>query len=345
VREAIILFTHNLSLHHEAKRDQHGLRYLVACLWLTTQSSWDCDVAMPDSVVSALHRCHPNVQVHVSLKHLDQAIVSSALLHRLSVSIPCSDVTNPGSLAPFEHLRRILLCSSNLRILAVDAHLDANLSKAADETAHTISNDTFQKMQIPLRQMDRLHPLEELAFDARTYDFDREHCQRLMQCMDWSRLKKLTLGPSNPTSFFDVFTDSLPTLEELDIAYHSWPRALYPSPQQDLLKNCSEFISSLGSLKKITIHCDIVDARLPFWRRLVDTHGERLESFSLQSRHELCEEPIWQSPISDYLVHFTALRNLDLTILYTAPLYTWPRSCLSCAYCPATRHLIVSNLS
>jgi hypothetical protein len=300
---------------------------------------------MPDSIVSTLHRSHPNVQVHVSLKHLDQGIVSSGLLHSLSVSIPCSDVTNPDSLAPFEHLRRILLCSSNLRILAVDAHLDANLLKEADKTANTVVDDTFQKIQIPLREMDRLHPLQELAFNARMYDFDREHCLRLMQCMDWSKLEKLTLGPSNPMSFFDVFTDSLPILEDLDIAYHSWPRALHPYSQQELLKDCSEFISSLDSLKKITIRCDVVDLRLPFWRRLVDTHGERLESLSLQPCHELCEEPIWQSPISDYFVHFTALKNLDLTILYTAPLYTWPRLCLSCAHCPATRHLIVSILA
>jgi hypothetical protein len=299
---------------------------------------------MPNSVVTALHRCHPDAQVHVSLKHLDQGIVTSGLLHRLSVSIPCSDVTNPHSLAPFEHLRRILLRSSNLRILALDAHLDANLSKAAEKMAHTTGNETAQKIQIPLRQMDRLPPLEELAVNAQTYDLDHEHCMRLLQCMDWSKLKKLTLGSSKSTSFFDVFANNLPILEDLNIVYHSSPRPLYPPySQEDLFKSHSRFISSLESLKKMTIRGNIIDLRLPFWRRLVDTHGDRLVSFSLQSRHEMSEEPIWQSPVSDYLVHFTALKDLDLTILYTAPLYAATRSHLTCAHCPATRHSIVRD--
>jgi hypothetical protein len=307
---------------------------------------------MPDSLVAALHRYHPDAQIDVSSKHLDQAIVSSTLLRRLSVSIPCLDFTDPDLVAPFEHLRRILLRSPNLRTLVVDTHHDVNLLKAAVETTRSAEITTAQKIQIPLKQLDRLPALEELAFNARLYDFDREHCSHLLQCMDWSKLRTLTLRASNPTNFFDVFTGKIPVLEHLDITYHYWPRAFYPHPPhyywnrpnhpdipQDPLGNCSEFVSSLNLLKTIIIRCDVVNLSLLFWRRLAAIHGERLESFSLQSRHELYEEPIWQHPVSDFLVHFTALRHLDLTILYTSPGATLP-----CAYCTG-HHLIVSSAS
>jgi hypothetical protein len=290
---------------------------------------------MPDELLHTLHRYHPTAQIQVSLTHLDQAIVTSEQLHSLSVSIPCSDVTNPDSLAPFEHLRHILLRSSNLRKLEVDVHLDVNLEKSADSMAHKPETDTFTRIQIPLNHMDQMPPLEELAFNARTYDFDREHCNCLLHCMDWTKLKRLSLRPLNPIIFFETFTNSLPALEHLDIAYNS-PEPSFFSPAPDNLQDCSRFISSLCLLKTIIVRCDVIDLSQPFWRRLAATHGERLESLSLQPRHERYMQPIWQSAMPEFLGHFTVLKKLKITIWYsTYPIY------VGCTRCMKPSHAMV----
>jgi hypothetical protein len=299
--------------------------------------SWDGVVDMPRDLLPALHRDHPIAQIHVSLRQLDQAIVSTEQLRRLSVSLPCSDVTNPDSLAQFERLRHILLRSSNLRTLALDLHLDVNLLKAASQETYKLVPDTINRIQIPLKQSDRMPRLEELAINSRTYDFDHEHCKRLLHCMDWTRLTRLRLGPPNPIHFFQVFTDCLPVLEHLEISYQA-AESFYPSPPADYYKACSRFISSLRLLKTINIHCDRVDLDQPFWHRLAATHGERLESFSLQSNRELYEEPTWRSTIPEFLGNFTALRTLELTILYTRP-----QEYVSCTHCLKPWHALVSN--
>jgi hypothetical protein len=297
--------------------------------------SWDSLVDMPNELLNALHRYHPTAQIQVSSTHLDQAIISSEQLRRLSVSIPCSDVTNPDSLAPFEHLRNIVLRSSNLRTLEVDVYLDVNLQKAASQKAYKIESDTITRIQIPLKQVDQMPPLEELAFNARTYDFDREHCNCLLHCMDWTKLKRLILGPLNPVTFFETFTNSFPALEHLDIAYNSLEPSFF-SGTPDHLKDCSRFISSLCLLKTIIIRCDVIDLTQPFWRRLAASHGERLESLSMQPRHERYMQPIWQSAMPEFLSHFSVLKKLELAIWYSTP-----PTRASCSHCMKPWHAVV----
>jgi hypothetical protein len=168
------------------------------------------------------------------------------------------------------------------------------------------------RIQIPLESTDRLPPLERLEIKARTYKFDREHCNNLQRCLDWTRLKQLTLGSPNPEIFFETFTSKIPQLEVLDISYHSISAYRYPSHTNARLTECSRFISSLSKLKSLTVRCDIVDLTQYFWRDLAATHGERLQFLSIQPRHDQLQAPICQGAISNLLLPFIALRTLDL---------------------------------
>jgi hypothetical protein len=146
---------------------------------------------LPIALLDVLHQRHPHAQLCVSSNNLDYALVSSSQLHRLAVSVPCSDVVNPESVAPFEQLRRVLLQSHSLRELSIDVHQDVRLREPSrvgiEETGLNAYKDNdglspikaVNLIQIPLDQVDRLPSLEVLILKARTYSLDREHCERL----------------------------------------------------------------------------------------------------------------------------------------------------------------------
>jgi hypothetical protein len=316
---------------------------------------------LPGAILTALHQHHPFAQICVSLKHLDQAIVSSAQLHRLSFSIPCSDIIMPKSVAPLKHLRDVLLQSPALRAITVDVHLDVNLRQEAEradkekptppgvqyftgqvcneswaQNPHDVAAcdelsdmDPVNKIQIPLESTDRLPPLECLAIKAKTYTFDHDHCITLQRCMDWTKLKELTLGSSNPEMFFNMFNNKLPQLEFLDLSYHSVSASPYPSLEPPVLIECSKFVSSLSKLKALTVRCDRVILRQTLWHELVGTHGESLQSLSIQPLLDQLEAPLCQTAMTNLLRPFTALKALDLATRFYP--FMSPSRCNSCS--------------
>jgi hypothetical protein len=267
----------------------------------------------------------------------------------------------PKSVAPLKQLRDVLLQSPALRAFTVDAHLDVNLRQAAERvdkeknippgvqyytgqvyneswarTPHDVAAceelsdmDPVNKIQIPLESTDWLPPLECLAIKARTYTFDYEHCINLQQCMDWTRLKQLTLESSNAEIFFEMFNNKLPQLEFLDFSYHSVSAGRYPFLEPAVLVECSNFVSSLSKLKALTVRCNLINLKQAFWHELAATHGECLQSLSIQPLGDQLEAPICQGAISNLLRPFTALRTLDLaTRLSPFALYS---SCSDCS--------------
>lgn len=331
--------------------------------------SWDAEIPLPDSLLTALRQCHPGAQICVSLKLYDHAAVSSAQLYRLSASIPCSDVSHPESLAPFEQLRYILVQSSSLRALTVDIYQDFYLRRAAEEKVKRLkilaqrsapvlqlsnmswtpfpdylvasdspaSINTINKVQIPLVTTDRLPPLEELEIKARTYVFDRVHCKLLHQCMDWKKLKRLRLGSSYLVIFFEIFTGEIPHLQLLDFSYQSDTQRYYHYRGEPSLKECSTFVSSLNMLRTLIIRCDLVDFTSNFWHKLAATHGDRLQSLSLQARYEALDAPIYRGLLSNSLDSFNTLKTLELAMATSSPLYG------VCNNCSDFGHISVSN--
>jgi hypothetical protein len=331
--------------------------------------SWDAETPLPSGLLTALCQCHPGAQICVSLKLSNHAAVSSSQLYRLSASIPCSDVSHPESLAPFEQLRYILVQSSSLRALTVDIYQDFALRQAAEEkvkrlkiltqrsaTVSQMSNmsrtlfpyylvasnslaslSTINKVQIPLVTADRLPPLEELEIKARTYMFDRVHCNLLHQCMDWKKLKRLRLGSSNLVAFFETFTGEIPHLQLLDFSYHSDTQPYYHYNGEPSLKECSTFVSSLNMLRTLIIRCDLIDFTSSFWHKLTATHGDRLQSISLQACYEALEAPIYRGLLCSSLGPFNTLKTLELAMATSSPLYG------VCNNCSEYGHMSVSN--
>jgi hypothetical protein len=210
---------------------------------------------------------------------------------------------------PFEQLRRVLLQSRSLRELSVDVYQDPGLRelrhKTTEETRLAVHErgldptKAVNTIQIPLDRLNRLPSLEVLIFKARTYALEREHCIRLheilargnsrdvpnnlyadylatssLECMDWSKLKRLALVPPNPMAFFETFNGKLPMLEHLNISYYT----TYSSGRPDL-SACSNLLASLSMLKALTIRCDkvdLVDEHILFWITLLFQLGKRL---------------------------------------------------------------------
>jgi hypothetical protein len=310
--------------------------------------SWKVKTSIPDELLLALHQHQPRAHLSVACTRIDQTALPSAQLRGLYVSIPCSDIITPSSVAPFDELRRLLQQLRNIRALSIDVHQDVKLRETADQiledvfprytrtamTGREMSNfiksdcttsgaavptDEAHKVQLPLHSTDRLPPLEQLSLLARTYEFDHAHCLRLLQCMDWTKLRRLTLGPSNPAVFFKTFTGNVPLLKSLSFSYQvsefHQPRyiTLPNYPVLDLTA-CSGFISTLDKLKELVIRCSVLDFSDPFWHALATSHGERLQHLTLSSQFEGLDAPIYKSWMGDFLGCFTRLRTLDIAL-------------------------------
>lgn len=275
----------------------------------------------------------------VSVRQLEHEIVASAQLHGVSISIPCSDITSPNSSTPFEQVRDLLMHNHNVRALSIDAHLDWKLRDAAMEKLRGSQQTVLESynlnpradipqrligsyveeetpipaifaVQIPLKPTDQLPKLEVLAIKARTYGFDESHCQSLQRCIEWSRLKRLTLDCSDYGSFFDTFAYEKLQLEHLDVCCHMYFHPYLRSrPHTD---DFSRFVSSLHKLKALAMRYNDTDLCHDFWPNLVGTHGDRLVHLSLK-RHQtpyadnFCQDKLW-----NYLSSFTALKVLEL---------------------------------
>lgn len=308
--------------------------------------SWDAETHLTDNLLRTLCQQHPEVELYVSVRTLDHPFLASPQLRSLSVSIPCSGVTNTTSLDAFERLRHILTQNHNLRALSLDVHVDAQLhrllrcqkmrdahlcwaplqhmyyhnSASIEFNGGKLGNDEpmeiLKKVQLPLRQSDRLPPLEELTLDAKFYSFDTVHCSILRESIDWSRLKRLKIGSSRADKLFDLLHNSVPQLQCLDFAYQANSRDIYPYLYVVNLRACTQFITTIRKLRELTVRCDTIHFVDPFWGALAHTHGSHLQSLSIQPLQEGLEAPhIQKSPnIRDFLEEYENLSTLDLNL-------------------------------
>ncbi|KAF1828839.1 hypothetical protein BDW02DRAFT_200429 [Decorospora gaudefroyi] len=125
-------------------------------------------------------------------------------------------------------------------------------------------------IQLPLEPGDRLPNLEEFEIRAKNYHLDAQHSNQLLDCVDFTKLKRMVLASSELKAFFDVFAAKLPQLNDLDFAY---PRLQYGSVTADYdlvdhdskVVTCAAFLRSLPKLKALVIRCRSIDPRERFW--------------------------------------------------------------------------------
>ena len=324
---------------------------------LTITHSWDSKATIPNQLLSALHQRHPSARFHLSCMQLDPESLSSSQLHGLRISIPCSDDVGLSVAAPFKQMMQLLRPESSIRALSIDVHQDQRLRRLAvqevqdifpaytrvalngfvmtrshaprDDSASVVESD---RVQLPILPSDQLPPLEELTIFARMYDLSQEHCESLRQCMDWTKLKRLRLSPSNPIHFFQAFTGHLPLLEDLDFTYRfledkkPWDGSDPPLTPLQVME-CKSFVTSLPMLTRLVIRCDTIDLAHSFWNAVALEHGRRLRHLTIRSRFEELDAPFQRHHLADYFACFQQLTTLEMTFRPSDGPGSCPRRC------------------
>jgi hypothetical protein len=62
-------------------------------------------LSLPDDLLNTISQCNCSTQISISLKLLDDAVFPSHHIGPLSVYVPCSDISNPDSVAPVKKHR------------------------------------------------------------------------------------------------------------------------------------------------------------------------------------------------------------------------------------------------
>lgn len=315
---------------------------------------------MSHDLVKILARRHPKAALCATVTSFNHPLLISQQLRRLNVSIPRSNVDEFASNQCFWQLREAILSLPNLRSLTVDVHQAPKLiDKAAsvlrqpgqnhywtetrDAGAYSTVDPTLNiyKVQIPFQPTDKIPPLEELNIEATTYDFDEQHCSVLLDCIDWTKIKRLKLGTSNSQLLFEYLLGCLPQLQCLDFAAKSTGvehRRLPGYYRKTNLHAYSRFLRSIVSLRELTVRCDLIDFADEFWAHL----SEDLESLSILPRVDGLDCPQIQPRVFEYgnqnQRQADSLRNLLTTlpnlIALRLSLPTWNDNiqCRGCAH-------------
>lgn len=262
--------------------------------------SWESDTPIPVKTLDVLQQRFPRAQLCANVRTIDRTLLSTTRLHRLDISVPCLDFYGEYSISLFGALKQALLCLTSLRQLSIDTHPDASIGQ--------IEDNALARLQIPLEPGDKLPSLVSLELGSKSYAFDIDHCRRLHTSMDCDKLQRLTLGPPNPSFFFEIFKGSLPHLTHLDVSYASSK----DDPRHRHLEPLSSFVTGLVSLESFVFRCNELDLRADFPRMLADKHGPTLVHLSLQARQENAEGPSFAGNIRKFLWKFTNLQRLNM---------------------------------
>ncbi|KAH7357323.1 hypothetical protein BKA66DRAFT_473378 [Pyrenochaeta sp. MPI-SDFR-AT-0127] len=372
------LSQHVRSLHVKSfKGDEESFcmnqKFLLVCLnniQRLRSFSWDSDLPLPDELLDTIHRRFPDAQLCTSLKSLDQPVLRSPQLYRLGISMPCSE-SDPGrKIRLWEQLKQALLQCRNLRTLSLDVHPELAVQQehgkrpqnvhssltieptrvqngissikspgtAVNDAALVLYPLVTETVQLPLEPGDKLPTLQDFDIRANNYNLDAKHCTQLLDCMDWKRLKRLRLGPSDPKTFFEMFKYKVPQLEILEFTYsyefrYHGPFTAY-SPK---LTACADFIASITALKELVVRCDGINLQDRLWMALVEVHGEHLQSLSIKTRYQGIEAPECKGNLGDLLLCLSSLTTLNLALRAS-----FSNSSM-CSFCPSPTHWLSTN--
>ena len=262
--------------------------------------TWDCNQPMSTQILDVLQR-FPKAQVCANIALTSRALLNIPQLHRLVVSVSCLDYYYDQRVSLFDDLKQALLRLSSLRHLSVDTHTDDKIFRLQGVSLH--------RLQIPLEPGDTLPSLVTLQLRSTSYDFDGDHCQRLLESIDCNKLEQLTIASPNPISFFDTFSENLPSLAHLDISYAS---DVQNDPRHHRLHACSRFLTSLKSLQSLVFRFDNLNLRSPFASVQQSVYAPRLVHLSLLVRPANSTGPKFGGNVRKFLWKFTNLKSLKM---------------------------------
>jgi hypothetical protein len=216
---------------------------------------------------------------------LDRILLSSPQLHALDTNIYCKRPYRPNGtgITELQLLKQYLIHGNSVKILRFgfedmspqllkDDVVRANMSKWHDGPLnfHWEDGDHF-----PALEEFNLRAAMEYNVE---YEFSTAQCEAWVCCMDWSRLRKLDLGPRHTSlHLFQLLTGKVAQLKSLSVAVFDWA-----SPEKSVdhgLQLFLGFLRKITGLKEIRLQCQRLTAIL---QTLLSQHGHSLVSLNLQ---------------------------------------------------------------
>jgi hypothetical protein len=223
----------------------------------------------------------------------------------------------------FRRLKNILLQSRGLRVLSLDIHQDPYFRRLL------LGEVDKGSLNLPFGPGDKMPPLEELTIKTRDYAFDSDHYEQWLNCMDWTRLRRLSFGLHRPDDFLAGLIGQTPRLQSLGfgVVPTDWgarltdwagrptdwvgrPTDWAGRPILDVravadaeFRNTIEFVRSIQGLKELIIRCRSVFLDQPLWRDVAEKHGSSLTHLCIRD---------WNV----YLVNTVSFGSMDLLSSY-----------------------------
>ncbi|KAF2726870.1 hypothetical protein EJ04DRAFT_158287 [Polyplosphaeria fusca] len=200
------------------------------------QFSWNVNTAIHPQILDTLQSCWPASELALRTTLFDIAPLRSNMLRRLDVSVAFRDDGELGYLSAFGALKDALIQSKTLRSLCIRTHKDPYINH--------LRLSYRGPLNLPFHAGERLPPLDDINIKSSEYDFSNEQCAFLLECVNWSRVRRLGLGQRCPNVLLEILTGSLPNLEFLELLSFS------PHNRSIVVT----FILSLFSLAELIIH-------------------------------------------------------------------------------------------
>jgi len=266
---------------------------------------------MPKEVLDAFHKHRPNTRLYVKTKTFDPILLSSPQLYSLEFSVACQNRFSSETLSLFRRLKNILLQSRGLRILSLDIHQDPYFRRLL------LGEVDKGSLNLPFELGDKMPPLEELTIKTRDYNFDSDHCEQWLNCMDWTRLRRLSFGLHHLGDFIAGLIGQTPKLQSLGFGYCG----VMPKDLGDVRvvadaesRNTIEFVRSIKSLKELIIRCRSVLLDQPLWRYIAEKHGSSLTHLCIRDWNEYPVNTVPLDSLDLLSSYFPHLQQLDVDL-------------------------------
>ncbi|KAF2270489.1 hypothetical protein CC78DRAFT_528248 [Lojkania enalia] len=283
--------------------------------------SWNTDTPMPHVVLNAFHTRWPRSKLHARTKTFDPVILRSSQLYRLNISVGYSNLYPGETFSFMRRLKDALLKCVSLRVFMIRTHRDPFIRRAG------LGDQDRGPLNLPLELGDKLPPIEELAVDSPDYDYSESHCDLLVECIDWSRIRRLSFGPWCPHALFGSLANHVAKLKSIEFGscgQHGSYLNRFNQFNPHLFNCAARCLPFIEAMEELTIHCSMQSLSSLVWaQRIAPYHKSSLRYLSIRSGDDLLGSESLAA-LETLSRDFPYLQTLDLPITM-AHGYSWPK--------------------
>jgi hypothetical protein len=240
--------------------------------------TWSSHLPIPLNMLRNFHEKFPSAQLHV-INHrrfpvsLPRSLLSYPRLHTLDITVYfiCGGLTHAYS--EFQILKDCLIHGGSVKVLRLatesvrqDVPAGYHHELVPSNELQTREGVTLGPVSFHWKNDDRFPPLEELKLKYGDYHLSLEQCQMWVECMDWSKLRKLDLGEGAPRYLFESLTGVVPQLKSLTFGIYPIldPEArTWECYDTSIIARFLESISALEELVLDVFHDNHFEATFP----------------------------------------------------------------------------------